>query len=187
MNRQHRQFYTWGLDIVSIRPDWVVLDLGCGGGAAILQVAARITTGKIYGIDHSPEMVRLAQKVNHAAIARNLVQISQGSVSGLPYPTSTFDLVSAFETIQFWPNLGADLREVARVLKPGGEFLIVNRCPPENSRFTAHLQIKSAPAYRERLVAAGFSEIFVDTRSRYCWIAVIAQKPVNSFVDSAPV
>lgn len=176
MNRNHRRIYSRGLDLLSIRPDWVVLDLGCGGGAAIQQLVSRVATGKIYGIDHSTEMVALAEKVNRGAIARNLVQITCGSVSGLPYPASTFDLVSAFETIQFWPNLTTDLREVARVLKPAGEFLIVNRYPPENSRFIAHLQIKSAQEYRERLAAAGFTEIIVDTRSRRGWITVRAKK-----------
>lgn len=176
MNRNHRRIYACGLGLVSFRPDWVVLDLGCGGGAAIQLLADRVAVGKIYGIDHSPEMVRLAQKVNHGAIARGLVNITPGSVSDLPHPSEMFDLVSAFETIQFWPNLTADLQEVARVLKPGGEFLIVNRYPPENSGFAVHLQIKSTPAYRERLAAAGFDEIVIDTRSRRGWIIVRAKK-----------
>jgi ubiquinone/menaquinone biosynthesis C-methylase UbiE len=176
MNRNHRQIYSWGLDLISIARDSVVLDVGCGGGAAIQRLARRAPAGKIWGIDHSPAMVRLTQKVNRVAVARNRVKITLGSVSSLPHPPATFDLVSAFETIQFWPNLAADLQEVARVLKPAGEFLIVNRYPPENSRFMARLQIKSGREYQERLTAAGFAEIVIDSSSRRGWIAVRAKK-----------
>lgn len=181
MNRNHRRIYQWGLDFISVIPDSVVLDIGCGGGEAIQQLTLRATNGKIYGIDHSDSMVNLAKKTNRAEIAKNRIKIKQASVSRLPFSSGTFDFVTALETIQFWPNLAADLQEVSRVLKPGGEFLIVNRYPPENSRYVEFLQIKSSRAYQEWLTAAEFTDISVDAISRPGWIVVCAKKQHENF------
>ena len=71
----------------------------------------------ICGIDYSEEMVHLAQKTNKKFVENGHVEIIHGSVSSLPFPDGTFDLVTAFETYYFWPNLIDDLKEIKRVLK----------------------------------------------------------------------
>jgi ubiquinone/menaquinone biosynthesis C-methylase UbiE len=53
------------------------------------------------------------------------VFIVQGTAEKLPYPDGKFDLVTAVETVYFWPNLPNCLLEVQRVLKPGGRFVIM--------------------------------------------------------------
>jgi len=53
------------------------------------------------------------------------VEIREGSVSQLPFSEDVFDLVTAVETHFWWPDLPADMREVLRVLKPGGTLIII--------------------------------------------------------------
>ena len=94
------------------------------------------------GIDHSRDMVNLSSQVNKQLIEEGRVVVDHGSVSNLPYSEDMFDVVTAFETIEFWPNLSEDLKEIKRVLKPGGQLLVVNRLPEKNGR----QQVDGVPA-----------------------------------------
>ena len=103
----------------------VILDVGCGGGRTVHKLAQIATSGKVYGIDHSQESVAASRRMNRNSVESGLVEIRHGSVSNLPFPPDMFDLVTAVETHFFWPDLPADMREVLRVLKPGGTFVII--------------------------------------------------------------
>jgi ubiquinone/menaquinone biosynthesis C-methylase UbiE len=179
MNLGHRDVYGWGVEYTSIEADSTVLDIGCGGGGGVKFLAENVSKGKVYGIDHSLDMVNLARKVNRRFIEDGRVEIDHGSVSCLPYSDGMFDMVTAFETIEFWPDLSEDLKEVKRVLKPGGALLIMNRhCVTEKERrkWAEFLQIHTSEEYRERLENAGYVDISIDDRSRRGWIVVLARK-----------
>lgn len=175
MNIFHGNIHKWGLQNCSINENYICLDIGCGGGNAVKAIAEKATKGKIYGLDHSLEMVNLSRKLNSSFITNGLVEINQGSVSALPYSDSQFDLVTAFETIQFWPNLEKDLEEVRRALKSTGTFIIVNRYPPEDSKWAEFLQIKNSEEYKEILKPAGFNKICIDNKTKKGWICVSAR------------
>ena len=179
MNRGHRDAYVWGLAHLPIEPDSAVLDIGCGGGAAVGLLAAKASEGKVYGIDHSLDMVDLSRKVNKRFIEGGRVQIDYGSVSCLPYSDDMFDTATAFETIEFWPSLSEDLKEVKRVLKPVGSLLVVNRhnAADKEGKWTEFLQIHTSDGYRERLGDTGYVDISIDDCSKEGWIAVVARKP----------
>ena len=80
----------------------------------------------VQGIDYSSVSVAKSSKVNAKAIAEGRCKVQEASVVKLPFGESTFDLVTAFETIYFWPDIEHCFSEVKRVLKPGGQFVIVN-------------------------------------------------------------
>ena len=179
MNIGHRDAYGWGLAKFPIEPNSTVLDVGCGGGAAVGLLAAKASDGKVYGIDHSLDMVNLSRKVNKRFIKGGRVEIDHGSVSCLPYSDDMFDTATAFETIEFWPSLSEDLKEVKRVLKSGGVLLVVNRhntAEKEESKLTEFLQIHTSDGYRERLGDAGYVDISIDDCSKEGWIAIVARK-----------
>jgi ubiquinone/menaquinone biosynthesis C-methylase UbiE len=178
MNAGHGDSYRWGLDHVTIAPDAEALDVGCGGGRAVSLLAARVTLGKVCGIDHSLDMVKLSRRVNRTLIKGGRVEIDHGSVSSLPYSDNTFDLVTAFETIEFWPSLAEDMQEVKRVLKPSGVLLVVNRCPgaKERDKWAERLQLCTPGEFRDCLRGAGFRAVSVDEDSRPGWIAASAVK-----------
>jgi SAM-dependent methyltransferase len=178
MNVGHSDAYHWGLDRITVKPDSIALDIGCGGSKAVILLAARASNGKVYGIDHSLDMVDLSRKVNKSLVQSGRVKIDHGSVSSLPYSDDLFDVVTAFETIEFWPSLSEDLKEVKRVLKPSGVLLIVNRCPgaEEQDNWAELLQLCTPDEFWECLSDAGYCDIAVDDSSKPGWIMVLAKK-----------
>ena len=122
MNFGHSAMAEWGLSFLQPAPDAMVLDCGCGGGANIKTLLKLCPKGRVQGIDYSAVSVEKARKVNARAIAAGRCAVQQASVAELPFEAEQFDVVTAFETVYFWPELAQNFREVYRVLKPGGTF-----------------------------------------------------------------
>jgi len=187
MNTRHSRVTDWGLSHVTIGARDTVLDVGCGGGRTVGKLAVAAAEGKVYGVDHSSASLALARKVNAKEIAAGHVEIVSGSVSQLPFPDSMFDLVTAVETHFFWPNLRGDVREVVRVLKPGGTFVIIAEIYRGAPGPIARTLEKNAPKYnmtlltpdehRELLASAGLNEIEVFTWPEKLWICARGRKP----------
>lgn len=116
MNFGHAPLTNWGLGFVEFKKGWTMLDIGCGGGATLKRLTKRSEWAQVYGIDISEESVAKARKVN-ANVLDKQVFVCQGSAEKLPYEDGKFDLVTAVETVYFWPNLSDCLQEVRRVLK----------------------------------------------------------------------
>ena len=136
MNLCHAPLTNWGLGLVGIQDGWTMLDVGCGGGATLQRLLKRSKGAKVYGIDISEESVAKAKKVN-AKVLDKQVFVSQGSAEKLPYLDNKFDLVTAVETVYFWPNLPDCLQEVRRVLKSGGKFAIMVEVVDSDSKWTS--------------------------------------------------
>lgn len=126
MNLGHEPFSKWALKSICPGIREHILDIGCGGGCNIQKMLSLVPGGHVSGVDYSPLRVENSRRLNAGAIAQNMAEIIQGSVSQLPYKTESFDIVTAFETIYYWPDIINDLREVHRDLKRGGKFFICN-------------------------------------------------------------
>lgn len=124
MNFGHAPLTNWGLSLLSFQDQMTMLDIGCGGGATLQRLLKRSKKAKVYGIDISEESVAKAKKINAEALDKQ-VFVTQGSAEKLPYDDGMFDVITAVETVYFWPNLPHCLKEVRRVLKPGGRFAIM--------------------------------------------------------------
>jgi len=135
MNCCHAPLTNWGLGLVDVQDGWTMLDIGCGGGATLQRLLKRSKNATVYGIDISEESVAKAKKVN-ADVLDKQVFVTQGSAEKLPYKDGAFDLVTAVETVYFWPNLANCLQEVRRVLKPGGRFAIMVEVVDNDSKWT---------------------------------------------------
>lgn len=126
MNSGHSKLAHWGFSKISVKEDAKILDAGCGGGANIALWLEKCKDGHVTGIDYSEISVDESKKRNSATIKQNRCEIVQGNVAAMPFADSTFDCVSAFETIYFWPGLESCFAEVYRILKNGGIFMICN-------------------------------------------------------------
>ena len=136
MNCCHAPLTNWGLDLIGIQNNWTMLDIGCGGGATLKRLLKRSKHSQVYGIDISEESVAKARKVNVHLLGHQ-VFVCQGSAEKLPYEDRKFDLVTAVETVYFWPNLPDCLQEVRRVLKFGGKFAILVEMVDSDSKWTS--------------------------------------------------
>ena len=131
MNVGHHAPADWGLRFLELQADARVLDCGCGGGANLKTLLKRCPDGIVKGVDYSAVSVEQARKVNQAAIRDGRCVVWQGSVAELIFAADWFDAATAFETVYFWPDPARCFREIWRVLKPGGTFLICNECGGE--------------------------------------------------------
>ena len=127
MNVGHSRLHRWGLEAAGIGHSSRVLDVGCGGGAAVRRIL-RLTRAEVGAVDHSPAAVESTRRLNAAAAASGRLRVVEGSVEALPFRSGYFDVVTAFETVYFWPDLVAGLRETARILAPGGRLVVADEC-----------------------------------------------------------
>ena len=158
MNFGHAPLTNWGLSLVEIHDGWTMLDIGCGGGATLKRLLKRSKGAQVYGIDISEESVAKARKVNASVLDRQ-VFVTQGSAEKLPYEDNKFDLVTAVETVYFWPDLPNCLKEVRRVVKPGGRFAIMVEVLENDSVWTDVVEGMTAYSpeqLKEMLEGAGF-------------------------------
>jgi ubiquinone/menaquinone biosynthesis C-methylase UbiE len=188
MNRHHSKLTDWGLSHVAINKTDRILDIGCGGGRTINKLAAMVSAGKVHGIDYSEQSVAAARRTNAVWIDIGRVEIDHGSVSQLPFANESFDLVTAIETHLFWPGLPRDVREIFRVLKPGGAILIVAeiykggkhlegvRKAIFDKHLAANMNLLTTDEHRELLMKAGFSDVQILEELDKGWIWAIGKK-----------
>ena len=160
MNYTHAPLTNWGLKLVDVQDGWTMLDVGCGGGFTIRRLLKQSHDAQVYGIDISEESVAKAKKVN-ADVLDQQVFITLGSAEKLPYEDGKFNLVTAVETVYFWPNLPNCLQEVRRVLKQGGKFAIMVEVVDSDSKWTSVVEGMTAYSpedLKKLLDDAGFTQ-----------------------------
>ena len=123
MNGSHGPLTDWAFTHLDIPRGATALDVGCGGGRTIEKLAAKAAL--VYGVDYAAGSVAASRAHNKKLIAEGRVFVEQASVSHLPFPDDKFDIVTAIETQYYWPDLNGDMREILRVLKPGGRLMVV--------------------------------------------------------------
>ena len=187
MNSRHSKVTDWGLAHISIEKHQTILDVGCGGGRTLCKLAAVATQGKVYGVDYSEESIAVSKRTNAHWIKMGRVEVRHGSVSQLPFPDHMFDLVTAVETHFFWPNLPADMREIFRVLRPGGKLILIAEIykgantwvakMAEKYASRASIMLLSVEQHRELFANAGYSDIEVIEGHGRGWVCGIGRKP----------
>jgi len=153
------------IDLLDVRSDNRVLEVGFGPGVGIQRLASRASSCHVAGIDSSQEMVRQAAARNAEAIRQGRVDLRHGSVQALPFTDETFHKVVAINSMQVWPDPGSGLREIRRVLKVGGDLAL---------GFTKYSG-QPKRGIVETLAAAGFAGVrIVEWEDAFC---AIASKP----------
>ena len=154
------------------------------------KLAAIATQGKVYGIDHSTESVAMATRTNKQWIDIARVEVREASVSRLPFSDDAFDVVTAVETHFWWPALPSDLREVLRVLKPGGRLIIIAEVYKGAAAFTSKaaerysektgMALLSVEEHRKLFTDSDYSAVQVITEPSKGWICCIGNRPLVS-------
>lgn len=184
MSVSHKNVTDWAFSHLNITGNEAVLEIGCGSGIALKKVAGFIDSGNLAGIDHSEISVELSKNNNSDDIKSGKTQIIQSSVENLPFDDDSFDIIYTVESFYFWNNPLECLKEVRRVLAPGGIFMIAADIygdaeltdeEIENVR-KYNLFNPTRDQFRELLERSGFSEIKINTCPGTNWICTIAVK-----------
>lgn len=117
------------------QPGEHILDVACGTGV-VTRFAAKLVgpDGRVVGLDLSPEMLKIARMIKPDGQQLPVIEWDEGDVNALPYENETFDIVCCAFGFMFFPDRIAALKEIRRVLKPGGRMALsvwgsISKCP----------------------------------------------------------
>ncbi|OMC84410.1 SAM-dependent methyltransferase [Viridibacillus sp. FSL H7-0596] len=175
MNSAHTSMNQWALEKVKVKESAVILDIGCGGGKTIQLLSKRNKSGKIVGIDYSEQAVKDSIRANKQDVEKGKVNILQASVTDMPFSNNTFDIITAFQTHYFWPDLEKGVKEAFRVLKKDGHFLII----AELYKINYHMQTyKTREELEQLFIKTGFNSIKFYEQNNAKWLCAEGFKTI---------
>ena len=163
MEKGHRPVGEQAIALMQLPIDARVLDVGCGSGWATRLMAEQASEGKVIGIDIADEMVELATESS-----QNLtnVEFKVATAESLPFASSEFTHAFSMESLYYYTNVVAALREIHRVLEDGGLFVTVIDLYLENRpshqwipTLNVPVHLLGIPEYRTLFEEAGFVNI----------------------------
>ena len=140
-----------------------VLDVGCGGGWLSRRLAKRVPEGRVVGMDVSDEMIRVARRTS---LDFENILCATGEVGEIPWEGNFFNHAISVESAYYWPEPAAGIKEIFRVLRPGGAaWILINyyRDNPHCHQWGALLAVPThlllAEEWAELFRAAGFMDV----------------------------
>ena len=163
MEKGHRPVGQQAIELMRVPADARVLDVGCGSGWATRLLAESAVNGRVTGIDISDEMIAMARETSRSF---GKVEFQVASAENLPFANGEFTHAFSMESLYYYANIPAALKEIHRVLQPGGLFVTVIDLYEENKpshqwvdQLKVPVQLLSVSAYRSLFSAAGFTNI----------------------------
>ena len=181
MNENHQSISEFAFSCVNVNDDDRILDIGCGGGVNI-EKFLKITKNNVDGLDYSEVSVAESIKRNQKAIDNERCKIIRADVSNMPLEDESYDLASAFETVYFWPDIGETFKEVSRIIRPDGRFMIAQGTDgthPDDEKWLATVEgmnVYTAPELEKYLLDAGFKSVKSFKKENDYILVVIAEK-----------
>jgi len=163
MARAHKEFYKNALKAIDPKKDDKYLEIGFGSGIFIKKYVSHVS--KIAGLDYSEDMVKLAKDINKKLVESGKVELKQGDATSLPWNDNEFSVVVAIETFFFWSEPDRALKEIFRVLMPGGRLVIemaYNKDDGINHKRLIkkmNLKLYSSKEMRRLLINSGFVNV----------------------------
>ena len=151
----------WAAGLLDVQPEDRVLEIGFGPGIAIEEMARRATRGVVVGLDHSEVMVRQATRRNSAAVRAGRVELRLGSAENLPAFGELFDRILAVNSLMFWDDPVARLKELRGLLRPGGHIAIVFQ--PRGPGSTDETAARTGEEIAKHFTTVGLGDVRVET------------------------
>ncbi len=170
MRKGNASLSLWMVELLDVKPRDRVLEIGFGPGVALAALVAHAADGVVTGVDASELMVRQVRARLAAEIASGHLIVRQGDAASLPDGDATFDAVCGAHVVYFWPDPVATVRELRRVLRPGGTLALAyqerGHMPPIALRTTGQIAAQLfGPGEVEQVArAAGFADVRVATQ-----------------------
>ena len=157
----NRERNIWAVGLLDVQPDDRVLEIGFGPGIAIQEFARRAMDGLVVGVDHSEVMVRQARKRNATAVRAGRVDLRLGSAEALPRFDAPFDKILAVNSLLFWDDPVARLKELHDRSRPGGQIAIVYQ--PRGPGSTNEVAARTGQEIAAHFTEVGFTDVRVET------------------------
>ena len=175
----------WALSQLPVQEAKAILDVGCGGGSALLRLSELAPDAELHGVDHSPQSLNVAARANRRLVEEGRAILQEADVSALPYEDGRFDLTVAINSHCFWPDLAGGLREILRVLQPGGTLALAGgeyfggKHDKRNRKLAANgrMNCQTLPELRDALSTAGYSDAEVHEEWDKGLFCVTGRKP----------
>jgi ubiquinone/menaquinone biosynthesis C-methylase UbiE len=151
---ENRERNAWAVDVLDVQPGDAVLEIGFGPGLAVKRLAEAVGDGIVAGVDRSAIMVAAARSRVAEAVQAGRVDLRRGDVAALPFESETFDRALAINSLHHWADTAAGLRELHRVLRPGGVLGVVEQ---PHAALHAALSDAQTRAIADQMRAAGFN------------------------------
>ena len=181
MNENHKEISEFAFGCINIDSDDRILDIGCGGGVNI-EKFLKLTQNNVDGLDYSEVSVSESVKRNQNAVNAKRCEIIQANVCDMPIDDGSYDLVTAFETIYFWPDIADTFKEVSRIVKPNGRFMIAQGTDgnhPDDEKWLATVEgmsVYTSGELERYLLDAGFRSVETYKKENDYIMVVIANK-----------
>lgn len=162
---------TWDVNLraieaLEINPRDHILDIGCGHGRGLATLAALAPEGRVAGADPSALMAEIAVRRNRKLVRARRIGVVIAGADALPFPDAAFDKAMCVHVVYFWADVGAALREIARVLKPGARLALVLRTNANVAAVQAFpIDVYNFPALEEIVAALEIAGFTVDLPS----------------------
>ena len=163
MEKGHRPIGEQGINRLAVPHDARVLDIGCGSGWASRLLAQKARNGWVIGIDISDEMIAVARKSSEGF---SNIEFRAASAERLPFKDHEFSHAFSMESLYYYADMSAALREIRRVLRPGGVFVNVVDLYQENvashqwiDQLNVRVQLLSVAEYHDLFEASGFVDV----------------------------
>ena len=166
MGLGNRGFYKNTARILNLQSNDIFLEIGFGSGIFIKKYASHVS--RISGLDYSEDMIKLASSINKDLIRSGKAEFKQGNASSLPWSDNTFSVVVGIETFFFWPKPEEALKEIFRVLSPGGRLVLEMAYNKDDGKdhtkiIEKHkLKLYSGEEMKALLKKTGFSKISIE-------------------------
>ena len=181
MNENHKDISEFAFECIDVGENDKILDIGCGGGVNI-EKFLKLTKNNVDGLDYSEVSVEASIIQNQKAVDEKRCEVINADVADMPIEDKSYDLVSAFETIYFWPDLNETFREVYRIIRPHGKFMIAlgtDGNHPDDEKWLNTIEgmnLYTPDQLEEYLINAGFGEVEINIKENEHILVVIAQK-----------
>lgn len=161
LNRENLPLNLHMVGALELRSGDEVLEVGFGGGVGLDLILRHTKDVRVTGVERAPDMVTLARRRFADALRAGRLELADGSVERLPFPDARFAAACTANCVYFWPDLDAGLRELARVLRPGGALIVAINDPKVlvEAGFAAQgLNTLTPDELAARMRTAGFSD-----------------------------
>lgn len=181
MNQNHQDISNFAFECIDIDINDRIIDIGCGGGVNI-EKFLRLTQNNVDGLDYSEISVKESLRQNKREVDNGRCKVVQANVCDMPIEDESYDIASAFETIYFWPDIANTFKEVSRIIKKNGKFMIAQGTDgnhPDDEKWLETVEgmsVYTKDELEKYLLDAGFKTVKSYKKENDYILVVIAEK-----------